>query len=239
MAIEILGLRRFRARYDSANVDNPLRVKLIVAGEKAAPASGTITIYAPGSTVALVTTAAMTLHGASELEYAIDTTTEASWPASSGYRAEIAITDGASVVHSRVVMFDVVRFLLNVPLDTDQLSQLDEIVGAMTHGGGDDMAPIIEACRDELQLLVEAKANEDGELVETMILDSTSLAAVFRRMVLAAIFEEHGDDEKAKRHRDRFEQLLLLFLGNARYDRAGTGEEDDGEKPLHLLRFTT
>lgn len=240
MAFETLALRRFRARYNSTNEDNPLRLKFIVDGAKEAPASAAITIYAPGSSVALVTAAAMTVVGTTALEYAVDTTTVASWPVATGYRADIEITDGSAVVHSRVVMFDVTRFLLKIPLDTDQLSQLDEMAGVMTHGSGDDLSPIIEACRDDLQLLIEAKANEDGEIVEDMILSSESLASVFRYKVLAAAFNEKRDYEHADRYLKEFDRLLVAMLSNARYDRDGDGDEDNAsDKPLHITRFVT
>lgn len=241
MAFEKLALRRFRARYNSTNDDNPLRLKFIVDGAKTLGAtSGAITIYPPGSDTPLISSAPMTASGAAAFEYAIDTTTVASWPVDQGYRADILITDAGSVVHSRVVMFDIARYLLRIPLDTDQLSQLDEMAGVMTHGSGDDLAPLIEACRDDLQLLIESKANEDGELVEDMILSAESLASVFRYKVLAAAFNEKRDYDHADRYLKEFDRLLVAMLSNARYDRDGDGDEDNAtDKPLHVTRFVT
>ena len=110
MAYEHKPLRRQKVRYNNTNDDNPLLYQLVVDEEKVTPTSATITIYAPGNSTALVTAAVMTVTG-TLLTYKPDTTTEASWPIATGYRADIVVTY-ATLTYDRHVVFDIVPYLL-------------------------------------------------------------------------------------------------------------------------------
>ncbi len=237
MAYEQRTLRRQKALYDNANAANPLRYQLVVNGAKVTPTSATVTIYAPGGTTALVSAAAMTLSG-SILTYSVDTTTEASWPIGEGYRAELAVLYNAQTL-KRLLVFDVVRWLLDVAVGVDQLLALDDGLQGLEHAGDEDFSELIEACRDELQMRIEARVIRDEKLVENMILDSSRVAPAFRRYVLAEIFDNKGQPEKATRHRKVFDELWPALLASIKYDQSQSGDEDAAVGGVTHIRLVT
>jgi hypothetical protein len=239
MVYESRHLRRQKVRYNSTNLDNPLSAQLTVAGAKVTPASATITIYAPGNSTALVSAAAMTVSG-TLLTYSVTTTTVASWPVEEGYRAELAITvgsGGSAVVYSRVVIFDVCKFVLVLGITRDQLLALDENILAADHAGDEDFSEVIEAVRDELQLLLETKAIDGGHAVENMIVDASRVAIPARRKVLSTIWRNKGDITRAEHHEAEFGKLWTAVMAGVRFDKDQDGEEEEGAGRIDGIRL--
>jgi hypothetical protein len=240
MAYESKPIRRQKVAYDNANTSNPLTFGLVSAGAKITPASATITIYAPGGTTPLVNAASMTVSG-TLLTYCVSTTTEASWPIATGYRAEITITTGtggsAVTRPPEVVVFDVVRWVLNLGITKDQLVALDDGISGMDHAGDDDLSEVIEACRDELQLLVEMRAVEDGKLVENMILDHSRIAVAARPYILARIWKNHGQKDKGEDYMKTFAAMFKAVMAGVSYDEDQEGEEESEPQGTQAIRL--
>lgn len=199
-------LRRQKIRYNDANDENLLTYQLVVGGAKVVPSSATVTIYAPGGTTALVSAAAMTVSG-TLMTYAIDTTTTASWPVDEGYRADIVVTVSGTTYPAHLV-FDVATYTLRLSVTKDQLVALDGGVRNFLNDSDADLSEVIEACRDEIQFILETKAVEGGQLLENMLLDESRLAIPARRYILAHIFESKGNPERAEYHRKIWESML-------------------------------
>jgi len=236
MAYELRRLGRQKVRYDSLNGDNPLRFQLVVAGAKVTPASATITIYAHGGTTALVSAAAMTVSG-SIVSYWVDTTTEASWPVGTGYRADIVVTYNA-LTWPRSIVFDVVKYLLDPGVGFDQLVGYDDGIRDMAHDGDEDFSNVIEACRDKLQLAIEAHVLGEGKLVENMILDSSKVAVAFRELVLSRIWFGKNQD-KHEAYDGEYRGSLKLLLSSLQFDKNQDGAEDaqlGGIQPIRLVQ---
>lgn len=225
MAYEERPLRRQKIRYNDANDDDPLTYQLVLDGEKVTPTSATITIYAPGNSTALVDAAAMTKSG-TLLTYAVDTTTTASWPVDTGYRAHI-ITTYSAVTYPDDLYFDVAKFLLRFSVAFDQLTAIDEAIAGMTHDGDDDLSPVINATRDELQLLIESKVIDDDKLLESMVLDRAAVEVPGRYLVVANIYQSKRDYETAGYWRERFNTLWRAAMSTVRYDANEDLEEDE------------
>lgn len=225
MAYEQRAIRRQKVRYDDDNSDTPLRWQRVIDGEKATPdAAPTITIYAPGNSTALVTDDDMTLSG-TVATYSVDTTTEASWPVQTGYRARIKTTVG-SIEYLDDVMFDVVKFILTLDIGVDQLAALDERVSSMQHRGDEDFGELIEAVRDELQAMIETRVIKDNRLLENMILDVSRVSIPARFLILHRIHEEKENYEAATRYMERFQELWRSTLSTIQYDSGQDLEED-------------
>lgn len=224
MAYESKPIRRQKVRYDNANTATPLLYQLVEDGAKLTPSSATITIYAPNSTTALVTADSMTVSG-TLLTYSVDTTTEASWPKGTGYRADMAIT-ASSVVYTRHLIFDVVAYLLNLQIARDQLIALDDSVKAMEHDGDEDFSELIEACRDIMQVRIESKVLKGKKLIENAIIDDNALSVAGRFYVLARLFFEKGQAEKAKAYNEEFDRLFEQVLNSMQFDDDQDGFEN-------------
>lgn len=236
MAYESRPLRRQKIRYNSANSDAKLRYQLLLDGEKQTPDSApTITIYRPGNSTALVSAANMTLSG-TVATYSADTTTVASWPVETGYRAEVATTV-STVVYTDSIIFDVCKFLLWMDIGADQLIAMDERVASMAHNSDDDFSELIEAVRDVLQLKLETRVLEDKQLLENMVLDKSRIAIPARYYVLAAIYEEKRDHEQADRYEEKADALWRSVVSSISYDRNQDLEEDSGVGGIQDFRL--
>jgi hypothetical protein len=234
MTYEAKPIRRQKVRYDNANTDNPLRTQLVINGAKVNPTSATITIYRPGSTTALVTAAAMTVSG-SLLTYPVDTTTEASWPKEHGYRADVSIVY-STVTYKQTLVFDVVGYLLNLGIGRDQLLATDDTVRGMEWAGDEDFSEVIEAARDDIQLLIETKVIEDHQLIENMILDSSRIAIAARWYILHLIFFTK-DEDKSARCLEKFDKLFGALLAGIAYDKDESGEEEPQQGRVQPCRL--
>jgi hypothetical protein len=237
MAYERKRLGRTKVRYDDANDDNLLTYQLLVGDAKITPTSATITIYAPGGTTALVSAASMTVTG-SLLTYAVNTTTETSWPVGTGYRAEI-VTTYSSVTYPDVVMFDVCKFVPPGRIGRDQLVALDQRVRAMSHDGDEDFSELIGACRDEFQFMVETKVLAGNQLLESMILDAGHAAVPLRHLILSKLFKEAGNDDAAKDYRESFDELFKSMMAGIKFDKNQDLAEDTLIGGVQQVRLVT
>jgi len=237
MAYEQRNLRRQKVRYDSKNDDNLIVYQCLQDAEKVTPASATIAVTAPGDSSVTLSADAMTVSG-TLLTYALDTTTESDYPASSGWRGDIIITDGTPVTHDRHIIFDIEAYPLFVTLGRDQLFDRDENLLAAEHGGDEDMSGFIEACWDELQLLLETKALGDDQLRTHMILDNSRIAIPHRLYCLWQ-FWLNRDPERGKRYEQQFERMWKAFLHGIKYDKAGSGSEDSKQGGIVQQRLYT
>lgn len=234
MAFELRRLGRQKVRYDAANDELPLKFQLIVNGEKVTPTSATIAIYSPSGT-ALVAATAMTLSG-SILSYILSTTTEASWPVASGYRADVVVTFSAKT-YERSFVFDVVKYLLDVGMSFDQLVAYDDGIRDMAHDGDEDFSALIEACRDKLQMQIETKVLGEGKLLENMLLDNSNVAVAFRELCLAQIYSRSSAD-RSQKYFDDYRASMKGLLASIQYDKNQDGAEDaqlGGMQPIRLV----
>lgn len=225
MAYESRHLRRYKCRYNSTNDDNPLTYQLVKDGDKITPASAAITIYRPGSTTALVTAGAMTVSG-TLCTYCPTTTTVASWPVGTGYRAHIVATTAGAVTYDDEVMFDVAKIVPFGRVTKDQLVALDGRVQGRTHNGDEDFSEIIEAARDDFQFDLETQAITDGQLLETMILDQSRAHVVARKLILSKIFRESKELDEAESYFKEYRTMLRQLLSGVKYDANQDLEED-------------
>ena len=229
MAYEQKSLRRQKLRYDSDNEDNPVVFQLVVDGAKVTPASATIAITDPDGT-AVLTASAMTASG-TLLTYAVDTDDADDFPAATGYRADLAITVGTgddAVVYTRHIVLDVVKYVLDLGIGRDQLLARDESILAAEHAGDEDLSPLIEACRDELQLKLEAKAFADERVIENMILDSSRVAVPARLYILWQ-FHLQRNAELAETYETQYRELWADFLAAIKYDKNLDGIEESSQ----------
>lgn len=236
MAYESKSLRRFKCRYDDGNADNPITYQLVIDGAKVTPTSATIATYDSGGTAVLAATA-MTVSG-TLMTYPIDTTTEADYPVGTGYRARIVVTYNA-VTYEHDIIFDVVKFLLRLGIGVDQIIARDDSIKAMEWNGDEDLSEIIEACRDELQLKLETKAVEDGQLIENMVLDASRVAIPARLYMLSAIFRAKKMYEDAKHYGELFEEMFRAVLSGIEYDTNQDLQEDGQTGQVQVVRFIT
>jgi hypothetical protein len=234
MAYESRPLRRQKIRYNSANTDAPLKYQLVLNGAKQTPSAATITVYDPGGTSILSATA-MTVSG-TVCSYSVSTTTTATWPVDTGYRARISATVSGTA-YADDIIFDVCKFLLLVDVAWDQLVALDDRVRGLEHNGDTDLSEVIEAARDELQLDLETKAIEQGRLLENMVLDKSRVSIPARLLTLAQIFESKSNYEAADRYRDRYERALKSVLAGVEIDANQDLQEEAAPQGLKGIRL--
>lgn len=237
MAYEQRPLRRQRVRYDHANADNPLVYQLVLDGAKVTPTSATITIYRSGSTTALVTAGAMTVSG-TKLTCSVDATTEASWPIENGYRADILVT-ASSVVYSRHMVFDVVKYLFDLNIGFDQLVALDDGIRGMAWDGDEDFSAVILACSEVMQAKVESKILGQGRLIQEQIIDPTRLAQAARFYMLAHIYRTKGNAERAGEYMGEYTEIWDALLSSERFDEGQDGSEDGEPGGSQEVRIVT
>jgi len=217
-------LARQKVRRDSLNADLPLVYSLVIDGTIQAPTSGTITIYEPGNSTALVDGESMTVDG-NLLTYSVDTTTEDDWPIKQGYRADIS-AEVSGTDFTRHLIFDVAPYVFLPNIAFEHLVAMDDGIRGMAFDGEEDFSPVIEACRDELQLMIENRIRDHGRrLLEENVLDVSRMAIPFRRYVLAEIWAAKGDDEKTERHNGVFERLYEGAMATLSADTQQGGEE--------------
>ncbi len=229
-------MRRQRVRYNDANDDNKLVYQFAIDGAKVTPTSATISIYASGSTTALVSAAAMTASG-TLLTYAVDTTTTASWPVANGYRADVIVTYGG-VTYPRHFIFDVVKYVLKLNVNRDTLDAIDSAIQGMEHGGDEDFSPLIEFCKDEIQARIEAKVVEDRKLLQDMVLDYSGLEVCLAYRVLAQIWQNNGDTVRSESYKKQSDMLLSTVLSTMGYDQSQTGSEGSRGKVQEVRILT-
>lgn len=234
MAYEERRLARQKVRYDNDNDDIPLVYQLVDAGAKVTPTSATIAVVDPSGDTVLAATA-MTVSG-TLMTYSLDTSTEADFPIDQGYRADMVIT-ADSKTYQRHIIFDVARYVFVPNVAYDQLVALDDELRGMQHDGDADFSPIIEASRDELQLLIESRLLTLGKrMLEEHILDASRMAIPFRRMVLANIFREKGDIEKAEHHESMYARMYDAVMSSLELDEDQDGNEDgEIEEPVDTV----
>lgn len=223
MAYEQIRLSRQKVLYNSTNATNPITAQLVLQGAKVTPTSATITIYAPGGTTALVSAGTMTVTG-TMLTYSATTTTTASWPIATGYRADIAVTYSAAV-YTMHEMFDVVKYLVRCHVTWDRLVAIDDSIVGSEHNGDEDLSPLIESVRDMAQAALEAKIVNGKKLVENYILDTAPTDTAMAFGVLAQWCLNRGMIEKYKIYREYFERTLGDILSTLKYDTGQSGFE--------------
>ena len=237
MAYESRPVRRQRVLYNSANATNPLVYQLVVDGAKVTPSSAAITIYRPTSTTALVSAAAMTVSG-SKMTYSCTTTTVASWPIDTGYRADIAVTY-ATAVYPRQITFDVVKYLFDLNIGKDQLVAFDDSIQGMQHISDEDFSELIESCYGQIQTRIEAKVIEDKKLLCNMILDTPKVANVAMLFILSRIHFNKGDMERYREYKTDFNELIESVLSTIQYDDDQDGMEAQKIGGLTEVRLVT
>lgn len=241
MAYEVRSLRRYKARYNSDNTDNPMRFAVVRDGEPHAVVDGTndtatITVYPPGSTTAIETATSMSITtGKSVISVSLDTSADVTnYTTRTGYRGDVTYTEDASgAVYTGHIIFDIAPYLLHIPVTFDQLQDMDARLRGMDWAGDDDFSGVIEACRDEFQLRLEAIADEYGLLLETMAIDANKLAVPFRRYVLIEILAAKNEDERLNdaiaHHQSRFDDAWGLWQRQFKPDKSHSGSEDSRE----------
>lgn len=234
MVYEARPLRRQKVRYNSTNVDTPLRYQPVRNGEKQTPTAVTVEVFAPGVATAVLTPTAMTISG-TIASYSIDTTTTTDYPIGTGYRGRILATIGG-VVHTDDVYFDVAPFVLHLAIGRDQLLALDDRLDGMEWAGDEDFSEIIEAVRDELQTRIESKVIDDKKLLETMVLDQTRVATPARFLILSRIWRAKGEPELAAAYREDFAELWRVTLDSIQYDTGQDQEEDARIGGIQMMR---
>ncbi len=237
MAYEGKTLRRQKILYNSDSQANRLEYQLVIDGAKVTPEDATISIYEKGSSTALVTAQSMNLTG-SILYYVLDTTTVATWPIATGYRAELTITYSTQI-YKRQVIFDVVRWLLDVSLGYDQLIAYDAGIEGMRNADDEDFSELIESCRDNLYVMIESKVIKDGKMLENMIIDPTRIAVIFKLYVLSKLWYSKGDDTRGERYDKEFSNLFKDVMGSMQFDKSQDGDEDAKLDEIQDVRIVT
>jgi len=238
MAYEFRKLGRPKVVYNSANNENPIVAQLVEDGAKITPTSATITIYKPGSTTAVLAATAMTVSG-TLLTYEVDTTTTSDFPVDTGYRADIAVTVSGEVKQTLVVMFDVVKYLLNLGISHDQLLAMDATIEGHLWAGDSDLSELINACRDVIQTKIEGKVHDDGKLIENMILDSSRVATAARFYILYRFWQAKGDEDRADDYRREWEEMWPAVLSTIAYDTDQDGQESEEIGGIQEIRLVT
>ena len=225
MAYESRHPRRQKILYNNANDSYPLEAQLTIDGAKVTPTSCTVDIYIAGNSTALVSAGVATVSG-TVVTYAVDTTTTASWPIGSSYRADFNFVYGGNT-YPVVVVFDVVRRIFELPVGSDQLVAADPKLEGADWAGDNDFSELIETCRGHFQIMLESKAVESGRLFEDMILDSQALSPAFIQYILYYYYATHArDEDRADAHKMLFDSLFKSFMGGAFIDSDQDGFEE-------------
>ena len=236
MAYEEKRLGRQKVRYNSDNDDIALVYQLLVDGEKVTPTSATIEIFRPGNATAVLAATAMTQAG-TLLTYNVTTTTVADFPVGNGYRAEIVVTYDSKTYSARII-FDVVKYILRLTVAFDQLVALDPSVRGYQHDGDEDLSPLINAARDDMQTDIEARVLADDKLIENMILDSSSVSVVARWYILWLIAMNMGKPgDIIDTRKETYDERWRAVLATIRYDGDQDGEEDGEIGGLQAVRL--
>lgn|SRR3990167_1779042 len=239
MAYEHRTLRRPKVRYDNSNDDNPLVFQGVVNGAKITPSAYTIQILNPsGTQIVAATATGITVVGTTVLNYSVVTTTEANYPLDTGYRAHWILTSGTPTYEFDQI-FDVVRLVPFGFIGIDQLVAMDDRIKGMEHNGDEDFSELIEAVRDDIQLDIETKVIEGGNMTEDMILDQTRLAIPSRNKILAQIFREKGNDDAAKHYEEKYDKQLRTVLASAKFDKDQDLQEEEGIGRTQVVRLRT
>ena len=237
MAYEAFSLRRQKLEYNSSDTANTLTAQLKVQGQKITPDSATICAYAPGTTVDIIGAATMTVTG-TIMSYAVDTTDTSTWPLGTGYRADIEVAWGTDTAPLELV-FDVVSYLLRLNIGRDQLVARDASIVGMDWAGDETFAGLIEACTDQIQLMLETHAIDQGQLVENMILDNSRIAIPAVELMLSQLFFSKKDKDNGKRYEDSFKSLFKAMLGGIKFDVSQSGSEEGRQGRIQTLRWLT
>lgn len=223
MAFENLRLARQRVLYNDTNAASPLRFQLKIDGAKITPTSATITIYRAGVSTALVSAASMTLSG-SILSYPVVTTTTASYPIETGYRAEVAVTYNA-VVYERHFLFDVVKFLFHLDVAWDQLVALDDSIVGTLHNGVEDLGPLISAAYDVIHGAIETKIVKGKKALLNNVIDTASISLAGCYWVLSQHHLNKRELEVYRIYLENYERTLSDVLSSLKWDMGQSGEE--------------
>ncbi len=234
MTYEARPLRRQKVRYNSLNEDAPLLYQLVLRGEKVEPGTADITIYSPNGTELVSDT--MDVEG-SIATYAVDTTSQDLWAVGNGYRAHITATVDSAGYEDDLI-FDVCPFLLLLDVGRDQLVALDDRIRGMDHDGDEDFSEVIEAVRDELQMLIESRALDSGTMLENMFIDKSRVSIPARYRILAQIFESKQNYEAADRYQKMFDKLWREMLGGMKFDSNQDLIEDSKPRGFGGVRLT-
>jgi len=238
MAYEFRALRRQKALDGITNTAYPLKTALVLDGAKVnVDTTAKITIYKPGNATALVTAASMTITG-SLLTYAV-IATGSDWTVGQGYRGELVVVHGG-VTYNGHIIFDVVNFLLLSDVTADQLIDRDDGLRSADWAGDDDLSGLIEATRDELQILVEAMAFDTGKhVLEDMIIDQGKFSTCHRIYCLEAFWRARENHDAADNYQRTFKTLWKAFVNSIKYDANQDGEEDKPASELVQQRLVT
>lgn len=237
MAYESRHPRRQKVLYNNTNAGYALEAQLIIDGAKVTPSSCTVDIYLSGNSTALVSADAATLSG-TVATYSPDTTTTASWPKGTGYRADFNFVYGGNtyIVHA---VFDVVERMFEIPVGIDQLVAADPILAGADWNGDTDFSELIETCRGHMQVMIESKAIESGRLFEEMIIDTQALAPIFVQYCLAYYYRTHiKDEERADAYQGTFNMLFKAFVGGMFIDSNRDGHEE-AEQSVQRITLRT
>lgn len=230
MTYERKRLGRQKVMYDDANDDRPLVYQLVVDNAKVDPTSATISIYRPGSTSALVDADDMDTssdRGDSEtsiLTYAVDTTTEGSWPAEKGYRADIVVTYGG-VTYPRHLIFDVAKYIFEHSVTRDTMVGVDERISGMTFDGDEDLAKSIAFSADRYQAKLEAMILDAERLRLEWLIDSSIVDTAFNIYCVANVFRSKGMHDDADHYRTEHTEILEAAMSTYGYDDGESGSE--------------
>lgn len=239
------NLRRQKVLYNSTNTSTPLMYNFSDLGDRVFPdvdAGDTlITIYPPTSTTALVSaanaTTTITTYDAS-MTYAVDTTTTASWPVDTGYRADLTFTIGTTSYY-RTLVFDVVKFIMHTGVTFKQLVAIDDGIQGMEHHADGEFVELIEACYNLLQLRIETKLIEDNRLVDSMFLDPSKVGLPHAMLCLEQIWANKGDMDRRDYYKEKFSEIWTAVLGGVNFDKDQDGQEDGSFGGVQLVRLIT
>jgi len=238
MAYELRSLRRYKAVYDNTNEGNLLKVAIVRDGAPIACVNdsedATATIYTPDGGTAIETDTDLTqTEGNSVYTLAIDTSADTTnYTKRTGYRADLSI-EIDSVVYTGQVIFDVVGYLLQIPITYDQLLDRDPRLRGRDYAGDDKFVGLIESCRDHLQLKLEGIAHDYGTILEDMAIDDHKLSVAWVPYVLWKYWITQPDEfahASADDFREEFEELWRLWIAQFKPDTTQSGVE--GSSPI-------
>lgn len=239
MAYESAPLTRMKVRYNSDNADNPIIFQLVRYGAKVTPASAVISVYAKGSSTALVDEAAMSISGTTLLTYSIDTTTVASWPIADGYRVDVVVTDANENEYVERIYVDVVKVVPQGKITRDQLVKVDERVLGMQWADDSDLSELILGVWEEVQLAIESRTVDGDYMTDDMIVDRAKLSIPARHLCLSRLHRSKGNLDDAKYFEGLYNDMMRSILsGGVRMDLDQDGDEDTEAQNSMYVRLT-